>query len=147
MSGYVPPALRSLVADRAEYLCEYCLIHERDTFLGCQIEHIISEKHGGETTADNLAFACVFCNRFKGSDIATISPRTQALCRLFNPRTDHWSEHFRIDNDYIIGLTDIGESTAFLLGFNQPDRLLERQALIKSRLYPSAAASKRLEPR
>ena len=49
MSSYVPPGLRRLVRSRAEDLCEYCLIHEEDTFLGCQLEHIISEKHGGET--------------------------------------------------------------------------------------------------
>gem|GEM_PF-1829697 len=31
-SSYVSEDLRRLVAIRAEYLCEYCLIHEDDTF-------------------------------------------------------------------------------------------------------------------
>jgi hypothetical protein len=35
--------LRRLVATRAEHLCEYCLIHEEDTFLGCEVDHIISD--------------------------------------------------------------------------------------------------------
>ena len=85
MSRYVSARLRRLVADRAEGLCEYCLIHEQDTFLGCQVEHILSEKHGGQTLETNLAFACVFCNRFKGSDVATLSQGTGRLRRLFHP--------------------------------------------------------------
>jgi hypothetical protein len=32
------------------------LIHEDDTYLGCQVDHVISEKHGGETTAMILGF-------------------------------------------------------------------------------------------
>ena len=44
MSGYVSARLRRLVAERADWLCEYCLIRDRDTFLGCQIEHIIGEQ-------------------------------------------------------------------------------------------------------
>ena len=47
MSSRVPLALRRKVFARAQGLCEYCLVHESDTFLGLQIEHIISEKHGG----------------------------------------------------------------------------------------------------
>ncbi len=64
MSTHVPANLRRFVAERADHLCEYCLIHEDDTFLGCQIEHVIAEKHRGPTVESNLAYACVFCNRF-----------------------------------------------------------------------------------
>ena len=39
---YLNQKLRRSVAQRADYLCEYCLIHERDTTLGCTIDHIIS---------------------------------------------------------------------------------------------------------
>jgi hypothetical protein len=54
---YIPADLRRLVVARAEGICEYCLIAEEDTFYGCEVDHIISEKHSGSTTADNLAFA------------------------------------------------------------------------------------------
>lgn len=60
---YISEELRRLVATRADYLCEYCLIHKDDTFLGCEIDHIISLKHGGTNDEDNLAHACAFCNR------------------------------------------------------------------------------------
>ncbi len=56
MSSYVSADLRRLVASRAYHVCEYCLIHESDTYLGCHIDHIISEKHGGLTEAENLCF-------------------------------------------------------------------------------------------
>ena len=79
MSAYVPPALRLLVAQRAQGICEYCLIHEHDTFLGCQVEHIISQKHGGPTVESNLAYACVFCNRYKGSDLGSTLARTESF--------------------------------------------------------------------
>ena len=129
MSSYISASLRRLVTDRAEGLCEYCLVHESDTFFGCQIEHIISEKHGGPTTEENLALACIFCNRFKGSDIATLAPGSGMLCRLFNPCSDRWSDHFQPNGNEIMGLTEIGQATAALLGFNQSDRQLERQEL------------------
>ena len=62
---YINVALRQLVIRRANGLCEYCLIHEDDTYFGCQVDHIISEKHGGPTEEGNLAYACSFCNRNK----------------------------------------------------------------------------------
>jgi 5-methylcytosine-specific restriction endonuclease McrA len=79
MSSYVSAAVRRLVAVRTDFLCEYCLVHEDDTVFGCEVDHIISEKHGGATDAENLAYACAFCNRAKGSDIGSIVPRHRAL--------------------------------------------------------------------
>ena len=72
MRSYVGPALRRLVATRADRLCEYCLIHEDETYFGCEVDHIISEKHSGPTSADNLAYACAYCNRAKGADVGSV---------------------------------------------------------------------------
>ena len=66
-TSYVSAELRRLVVARADSLCEYCLIHEEDTFFGCEVDHIVSEKHGGQTDAQNLALACLFCKRNKGA--------------------------------------------------------------------------------
>jgi hypothetical protein len=137
--------LRSLVAARADYLCEYCLIGEEDTFFGCQVDHIISVKHRGETKADNLAYACAFCNRFKGSDIASLSSGNGALVRFFNPRIDRWSDHFRLDGLSIQPLTEIGEVTVRILRFNDNERLLERHELNEIGRYPNTAAFARVE--
>ncbi len=85
---YIPVALRELVRARAKSLCEYCLIREEDTYFGCQIDHILSEKHGGSTQESNLAYACSYCNRNKGSDIGSIVWEAQQFSRFFNPRVD-----------------------------------------------------------
>lgn len=95
MSGPIGAGLRRLVVSRAARCCEYCLTPEDDTFFGCEVDHIISLKHGGETAEDNLAYACLSCNRNKGSDISSRIPETGQLVRCFNPRLDRWSDHFR----------------------------------------------------
>jgi hypothetical protein len=141
---YISAELRRLVAARAEGLCEYCLIHEEDTFFGCEVDHIISEKHGGSTDAGNLAYACLFCNRHKGSDIGSINWRTGTFSRFFNPRIDRWADHFRLDDLKITPLTEIGEVTGRILVLNSGERLLERQALRDVGHYPTPAALKRI---
>lgn len=145
MSSYISDALRQSVASRADYLCEYCLIHDDDTFLGCEVDHIISLKHGGSTEAENLAYACCFCNRHKGSDIASIVKETGNLARFFNPRLDRWAEHFHFSGNIIEPLTDVGEATARIFGFNASERILERESLIAIGHYPSKSALTRIQ--
>ena len=141
---YIAADLRRLVVARAEEICEYCLIAEDDTFFGCEADHIISEKHGGSTDVDNLAYACVFCNQAKGSDIGSIHWETNAFVRFFNSRVDRWAEHFQLVGNEIRGLTPIGMVTARILAFNAGDRLLERKTLQSMGRFPNAAALKRL---
>lgn len=141
---YITADLRRLIVARAEGLCEYCLIAEDDTFYGCEADHIISEKHGGRTDADNLAYACVFCNQAKGSDVGSIHWDTKSLVRFFNPRTDVWAEHFQLQETRIEGITQIGSVTARILGFNDRERLLERRTLIEMGLYRTAAVQRRM---
>jgi hypothetical protein len=144
MSSYINATLRRLVAARAENLCEYCLIHEEDSFFGCEVDHIISEKHGGQTEANNLAYACAFCNRSKGSDVGSIVQGTGIFVRFFNPRRDLWTEHFVLNGVTIHTLSDIGEVTAYILDFNNVERLFERQTLQDIGRYPSVTAIARM---
>lgn len=141
---YIPADLRRLVVARAVAICEYCLIAEEDTFYGCEADHIISEKHGGSTDADNLAYACVFCNQAKGSDIGSIHWETNTFVRFFNPRTDAWADHFKLLASRIEALTPIGAVTVRILGFNRAERILERKTLQDMGRYPVAAALKKL---
>jgi 5-methylcytosine-specific restriction endonuclease McrA len=140
MSSYISAELRRLVAERASYLCEYCLIAEQDTFFGCEVDHIISEKHGGATEAENLAYACAFCNRHKGSDIGSIDWKSKRFSRLYHPRTDRWTEHFTLIGIEIQPLTTIGRVTERLLKLNVEERLWERQTLQDLQRYPSENA-------
>jgi hypothetical protein len=136
MNSYVNAELRRLVAARAGHKCEYCLMREEDTFFGCEVDHIISVKHGGATTEDNLAYACMICNRQKGSDLGSILRRTGELVRFFNPRTDRWEDHFELDGARLNPRTEIGDVTARIFEFNNEERILERQELIALGRYP-----------
>ena len=141
----IPRELRRQVAARADFMCEYCLISEDDTFFGCHVDHIISVKHKGPSTLDNLAYACVVCNRQKGSDLGSIDWETGELVRFFNPRIDRWSEHFFLQEAKIISRTSIGEVTARILSFNSDSQVRERQMLIDENRYPSSAAVQRMK--
>jgi hypothetical protein len=102
MSSYIPAALRQIVIERAGRRCEYCLFPQMASFLTFEIEHIVSEKHHGQTIAANLALAWPFCNRNKGTDLGSIDIVTGQLTPFFNPRTQNWNEHFRIADSVIV---------------------------------------------
>jgi hypothetical protein len=140
MSDRISPEIRQIVVRRANNVCEYCLIAEEDAFFRHQVEHIISRKHGGLSELENLALACVFCNRYKGSDIASLIPETSELVRFYNPRADRWREHFRLNGVMIEPLTEIGEATVRILQINHDDQILERQVLVRRNRYPNQAA-------
>ena len=80
--AYLSASLREAVRRRANNRCEYCLLAEEDAVFPHEPDHIIAEKHGGPTTAENLAWACFDCNRFKGSDIASLDPASGRLRAL-----------------------------------------------------------------
>lgn len=63
MSTYISSVLRKLVYERANRCCEYCFFLEAATLASHEVDHIIAQKHGGLTKADNLALSCVLCNK------------------------------------------------------------------------------------
>lgn len=127
--------LRKQVRQRAGLRCEYCLLAEVDAFFPHEPDHIIAVKHGGETTEDNLALSCFDCNRFKGSDVSSIDPVTGQLTPLFNPRSQIWSDHFKLDDSRIAGVTAVGRVTECLLKLNLAERVEVRETLEKSGRY------------
>ena len=120
-----------MVWKRAGDRCEYCLIPQFAFPLPFQIDHVVAEKHGGETVSDNLALACPHCNRFKGPNIAGFDPATGQLVRLFHPRSDVWADHFRMDGARVVGITPVGRATAGVLAMNADDLRLIRVELIE----------------
>jgi hypothetical protein len=137
MSQYVPLQLRREVRQRAGQNCEHCLLHEDDALLPHEPDHIIAVKHGGATSAGNLAWTCFLCNRAKGSDVASIDPQTGEVVQLYSPRRDVWAEHFSLDDTGAILGQSPGRATVSLLKFNRPEQIEIRQILIDSGLYPS----------
>ena len=66
MAEAVSQKLRREIRKRAGERCEYCLIPEALLLVGCEVDHIVSRKHGGITELPNLALSCARCNRAKG---------------------------------------------------------------------------------
>ena len=85
---------RREVVARAQGRCEYCLVHQDDAYVAYQIDHVMAEKHGGTTTLENLAFACMPCNLREGSDISLVDPETGQIVPLFNPRDTGMGDSF-----------------------------------------------------
>lgn len=127
MSSSLPADVRQLVAERADYRCEYCLIREADSFLAFQIDHIIALKHRGPSKLDNLAYCCALCNMRKGSDVASFDEESGRVVPLYHPRRDQWSDHFRLEGGQIHPLTDIGQVTVTLLQLNRSELIVERE--------------------
>jgi len=129
-------ALRQLVIDRAKNCCEYCLLSQGDNFLPFEVDHIIAEKHGGNTESENLCLSCPNCNAFKGSDIGSIDSVTATLTPLYNPRRQLWADHFRLKDAIIEPLSPEGRVTVYLLQLNRVEQVTERANLIKLARYP-----------
>jgi hypothetical protein len=116
--------LRLLVRNRAGDRCEYCRLTQIASGLGpLQIEHVIARQHGGSDDAHNLALACDRCNLHKGTNLTTVDPGSGLVVPLFNPRTDDWTVHFRMECGWIVGLTPVGRGTARLLNMNAESRV------------------------
>jgi hypothetical protein len=94
-----------------------------------QVDHIIAKQHGGVDSLDNLALACIHCNRYKGPNVAGIDSATGELTRLFRPRTDEWSQHFRSNGSEILPLSPIGRVTVLVLFTNDPEVVWLRSTL------------------
>jgi hypothetical protein len=102
------------------------LLSQSTQFLSFEVDHIIAEKHGGPTTLRNLCLSCLDCNRFKGSDVASVlwDGEEPTIVPLFDPRIQNWEHHFLYDPEsgFIEGLTPVGYVTIALLRWNELER-------------------------
>jgi hypothetical protein len=122
--------LLELVWTRANACCEYCLIPQALDFHPFEIDHIIAERHGGPTSADNLALACLLCNSYKGPNLAGIDWDKRQIALLFDPRRQRWRRHFRYDGPILLGRTAAGRATVATLRINLPHRISQREILL-----------------
>ncbi len=95
MPGYIPNQLRRLTAERAGNKCEYCRLPQKARISKFEIEHILPRQHDGQTISENLALACLRCNRRKGTNLGSFDSQTKIFSLFFNPRTQIWTEHFQ----------------------------------------------------
>ena len=116
------------VCHRAGHHYEYCRLPALE-WLRFQIDHVIAEKHHGQTHSDNLALSCFHCNSFKGPNISGIDPQTGKMTRLFHPRRDDWVGHFEWNGVLLTGKSPIGRTTIDVLRINHPRLVQLRLAL------------------
>lgn len=127
--------LRKLVAERADFRCEYCHLPEKASLHKHEPDHILPRQHGGQSTEDNLALSCLRCNRYKGPNIGSYDPETGQLTPLFNPRQQNWSDHFKFEGSEISPLTAVARVTLKILRINDDIRIQEREQLQKAGLF------------
>jgi len=92
---HVASALRQQVSADARHRCGYCPTREALVGTLMEIEHIEPEAMGGPTVRENLWLACSTCNGHKASRITAVDPTSGETVRLFNPRRQHWDDHFK----------------------------------------------------
>lgn len=135
--AYISESLRQEVTERARGRCEYCQT-QQVIVVSMEIDHIVPESAGGETTLDNLCLACVGCNGFKLDFQSGIDPETEQEARLFNPRVQDWRDHFRWSEDslQIIGLTATGRATIARLRMNRDAVVNSRRRWVEAGGHP-----------
>jgi hypothetical protein len=119
--------LRQLAGDR----CDYCRMPTAFDPLPFQVDHVIAQQHGGETTLGNLAWRCLHCNKHKGPNIAGIDPVTRQVVPLFHPRRHRWERHFSWDGPLLVGRTRSARATIRVLALNAPDFIAFRAELME----------------
>lgn len=134
----IPRTLRGFVRARAKNRCEYCHTSEWLSGLPCEIDHIVPRAKGGRTAADNLCLACASCNGYKQASTHAMDPESGADVTLFNPRLQHWSDHFAWSEDSttLIGLTPSGRATIDALRLNHPLIVVARSIWVGTGLHP-----------
>jgi hypothetical protein len=116
----IPVALRRLVINRSGDRCEYCQLSQAGQIATFHIDHVIPDSAGGETSAENLALACVSCSLKKGARQRIQDPETGDRVQIFNPRLQVWSDHFDWQGVQLLGLSPVGRATIYALQLNRP---------------------------
>jgi exopolyphosphatase/pppGpp-phosphohydrolase len=127
----ISPAKRKAVAERAQYLCEYCFSAQKYSPQSFSIEHIQPTSKKGSDELENLALACQGCNSFKSDKTSAIDPFSGRKIAIYNPRKDIWDKHFVWSEDFleIVGLTAKGRATVKLLKLNREEVVNLRKLL------------------
>lgn len=116
----IPASLRDEVVVRAGARCEYCGLSQAGQEATFHIDHVVPRIEGGPTKLSNLALACVSCSLRKWARRSAADPETGEEVALFNPRVQHWNDHFRWDGAVIVPLTPTGRATVAALALNRP---------------------------
>lgn len=129
---------KEVVAQRANYCCEYCRSQEKYSPSRFSVDHILPTAKMGDDELNNLCYACQACNNYKYTNTSTNDPVSGEQAPLFNPRIHLWQEHFMWNEDEseVIGVTSIGRVSVEKLKLNRAGVKNLRVVLKKLGLHP-----------
>ena len=128
-------AIKQAVYERANGYCEYCRASDDNTGQTMEIEHI---NPAGGDGLDNLCLSCGNCNRSKATATTGLDPENGSEATLFNPRIEHWSDHFAWSDGgrQIVGLTATGRATVARFKMNREHMIRARNRWILAGFHP-----------
>lgn len=143
-SAYISAENRRITIARAEGRCEYCQSWVAYATQSFDVDHILPVSRGGQSTLDNLAYACSGCNQHKSNHTTAYDPLEGQPVALFHPRQQQWDEHFSWNEDYtlVIGITAVGRATVEALHLNREGVVNLCRLLRLSGLHPPQWSSR-----
>ncbi len=141
------------VRQRYDFRCGYCGVSETDTGGELTVDHFRPVSAGGDDSDDNLVYACVRCNQYKGALLPQAMDIAQQR-RLLHPLRDSLPAHLREDaqTGQLEALTETGTFHIEALHLNRAALIVNRQrrqliAMLQARLEQSLAEIATLEGR
>ena len=118
---------RDLLRQRYDFRCGYCGVSETDVGGELTVDHWRPLAAGGDESGDNLVYACIRCNQYKGGFFP--SPDDLAHTRrVLHPLRDDLSAHIHENRrtGELEPVTATGRFHISLLQLNRP-ALIERR--------------------
>lgn len=70
-----------IVRERYSNCCGYCGVSETDAGGELTVDHFRPLSAGGDDSDDNLVYACIRCNQYKGILLPELTGRSQSVFR------------------------------------------------------------------
>lgn len=123
------PFLLDTIRDRFQRTCGYCGVNEVAAGGELTLDHHRPQSACGADALDNLVYACVRCNQYKGDFWPTEDDLAQGR-RVLHPLLDDMPAHLVAGEDtgLLHGLTPTGIFHITLLRLNRPQLVAHRLA-------------------
>lgn len=141
----VSKSLRDRVRAIYDFRCGYCGVSEAESGGELDADHFRPVAHGGTDDLENLVYACVTCNRFKGDYWPAAGAGQELL--LLHPQHDEVAAHIVLMPDgRLTGLTPRGWLHIRRLHLNrEPLVALRRRRELDRQLQQILADSQRAQ--
>ena len=116
-----------LIRQRFHKACGYCGVTETDVGSELTIDHYRPLAKGGGEDENNLIYACMKCNQFKG-DFWPDDEQIEQETRILHPFLDDLSAHLvvNVQTGYLEPITKAGKFHIGLLRLNRPQLVEHR---------------------